>query len=76
MPSSISLALLALVPSVHAWRSPEAIYKTPVEAGGRGQTYVSMTDFPEALNLDGSAYGIGLCLASPPSTRWMISMQG
>lgn len=69
----IVLAALALAVGADAWLHPEAIYKTRAENGANGQTYVSMTD-PNALNLDGSLYGIGLCRAKS-NASWQISMQ-
>ena len=37
--------------------------------------YVPLPD-PEALCLDGSRYGIFVCLGAPTATQWQIGIQG
>jgi hypothetical protein len=50
----------------------------PVKAATAGQTtytYMSVED-PEALNLDGSRYGIAVCLSETHTDDWVFSADG
>ena len=47
----------------------------PAANGGLTWTYMSVAD-PEALNLDGSRYGIAVCLSKVSNASWTFSTDG
>ena len=73
-PFEMLLALCCLAVSLSSGAGSEILSSHagfPIQAAKPGQntfTYMSVLD-PEALNLDGSRYGIAVCL-SPTSTDW------
>ena len=48
---------------------------SPATNGGPTYTYMSVED-PEALNLDGSIYGIAVCLSTVSKANWTFSTDG
>lgn len=48
---------------------------SPAREGGPTYTYMSVED-PEALNLDGSIYGIAVCLSTVSKANWTFSTDG
>lgn len=44
----------------------------PATPGGPTYTYMNVED-PEALNLDGSIYGIAVCLSTVSTANWTFS---
>lgn len=48
---------------------------SPAKDGGPTYTYMSVED-PEALNLDGSIYGIAVCLSTVSKANWTFSTDG
>ncbi len=44
----------------------------PAVSGGEHFTYMSVAN-PEALNLDGSRYGIAVCLSTVSKANWTFS---
>jgi hypothetical protein len=47
----------------------------PSKYGGNSYTYMSVLN-PEALNLDGSIYGIAVCLSKSSKANWTFSADG
>ena len=47
----------------------------PSQTGGKTFTYMSVTD-PLAVNLDGSIYGIAVCLSQTSKANWTFSAGG
>jgi hypothetical protein len=47
----------------------------PSKFGGNTYTYMSVTN-PEAINLDGSIYGIAVCLSKTSKANWTFSADG
>ena len=47
----------------------------PAQVGKKTYTYMSVED-PEALNLDGSRYGIAVCLSPTSKANWTFSTDG
>jgi len=47
----------------------------PARAGGTTYTYMTVPD-PNALNLDGSRYGIAVCLSTVSKANWTFSADG
>jgi hypothetical protein len=45
---------------------------SPTQTGGKSYTYMSVTD-PLAVNLDGSIYGIAVCLSATSKANWTFS---
>jgi hypothetical protein len=82
MAPSVTLALAAFAASVSSaelgWNELGAHAGFPVaraQPGGTTFTYMSVTD-PDALNLDGSRYGIAVCLSSVSKANWTFSTDG
>lgn len=71
------LSVLALLPAVavafSSWDPESSV--APVGVEGNPWTYVPLTD-PTALCLDGSAYGLALCLGTGPIVNWTFNFQG
>jgi len=54
---------------------PDMEIESPAKFGGKSFTYMSVEN-PAALNLDGSRYGIAVCLSSTSKANWTFSTDG
>ena len=78
---SVSIALSKSADAQSQTSEPKAQFESYLPFGrvltseDKSFTYVSVTD-PEALNLDGSRYGIAVCLSPTSTDEWWVHAQG
>ena len=68
-------ALASLTSAVELLGSHDGFKIEPATAGSPTYTYMSVLD-PDAVNLDGSRYGIAVCLSTLSKANWTFSADG